>query len=104
MTEIVLNVILVLIVMKCSNNIIKLGCFNACEPILTGVKIDIPGLWRIEIHYMGITKVLKTTYEIDDEIIINEKLNEDYTYLIQVLNPNNELNGFYSFKTYKSCF
>ncbi len=90
--------------MKCSNNIIKLGCFNSCEPVNTGIKIDIPGTWRIEIHFMGITDVIKKEYEIGQEIIIEKNLNEDYTYLIQVFNPNNKIEGFYSFKTYKSCF
>lgn len=90
--------------MKCSNEIVKLGCFSSCEPIQTGIKIDIPGIWRVEINYMGVSKVLKINYNINQEIIIDEKLNEDYTYLIQVFSPNNKLQGFYSFKTYKTCF
>ncbi|MEG0188123.1 hypothetical protein [Algoriella sp.] len=90
--------------MKCIKNAIKLGCFSACEPIPIGIKADIPGEWRIEINFMNIVKVVKKNYEANEELIINEKLNEDFTYLIQVFNPNNELQGFYSFKTYKTCY
>lgn len=90
--------------MKCCNEIKFLGCFGACEPIETGLTANISGTWKLEIDYMGITKCTSIELEENQQIIINEKLNEDYLYIIRITNPENQLhqNKCFSFKTIRS--
>ncbi|ADX66960.1 hypothetical protein QP519_10410 [Weeksella virosa] len=90
--------------MKCCDKIEFLGCFSACEPINTGLIADSSGVWRIEIDYMGITKYVSIDLKENQQIIINEKLNEDYLHTIRIINPKKQLlqNKCFSFKTIKT--
>ena len=92
--------------MKCCNKIEKIGCFSACGKIPTGIKILEAGKYIIELDYMGISKIISNDFKENEEIIIDQKLNEDYTYIFRIYNDKKELlnNTGYSFKTYKICF
>lgn len=89
---------------ECNKEIVDLGCFNSCDPIETGIKVDEEGMWKIELFFLNTSYYIKNNYKVDEEIKITEKLNEDYLYKFNVYSPSNELKGTYKFNTYKtSC-
>ena len=104
--------------MKCCTNIENLGCFDSCNGIVTTDLIaDVAGVWSMEIDYMGITK--KVNFEVfasgplvmplggvlldSGIVILTDKLNEDYEYIVRFYRPDGTLlnDTCYSFKIYK---
>lgn len=105
--------------MKCCNNIESLGCFNSCQEfIATEIVLDVVGQWKVEIDYMGITKVVtvdvsdivpipQDNVTINSELKLKNNFNEDYEYIIRIYKPDGTLTNdtCYSFKTYKAtCY
>lgn len=81
-----------------SCELIKLGCFPNCEVINTGIIAAIDGEYIIKLYFDSGIRILKKILTTGDELIIDESINENYTYHMTVIDPDGS-ESFYSFNT-----
>jgi hypothetical protein len=77
---------------NCCTNTLNLGCFDACSVIIdTGIVADLTneGTWILSLEFGRRTVYYSADIVAGDNVIFTlDSLNESYTYVGQIIDPN----------------